>query len=104
MKRFRVDIARSALADVEEAFWHIHSDSPQNAAGWLRELYDRIETLETLPQRCGLIRENDAFEQEVRCLLHYSHRVIFTVDEEAAIVRVHRVRHAARDDLAGGEL
>ena len=104
MQHYDVDIAPSAAADIREAFGYINEQSPQNGEAWLRKLYQRVETLETMPQRCPLIREADAFEEEARELLHFSHRVIFTIDDERSLVLVHSVRHAARDEIHGGEL
>ena len=104
MDRFLVDISPAALNDIRKAFHYIHERSPQNAQSWLRRLYERIDTLETMPERCGLIRECYAFEEEVRELLHFSHRVIFTVDKDRSLVQVLTVRHAARDELLGDEV
>ena len=56
-----------------------------------------------MPHRCGFIRENEAFQQDVRELLHFTHRIIFTVDEERSLVLVHAVRHASRDKMQGEE-
>lgn len=103
MQRYDVDIAPAAAEQIREAFFYIYQRSPQNAKNWLRKLYLKIDTLETMPQRCGLIRENNAFEEDVRELLHYSHRIIFTVDDDQSLVKVHAVRHAAQDDIQGDE-
>jgi len=104
MERYRVETSPAALKAIEEAFEFIHGHSPQNAINWLGDLYRAVDSLETMPERCGVIRENDSFDVEVRELLHYSHRIIFSVDADQHVVRVHAVRHAARDDLADDEL
>lgn len=103
MQHYDVDIAPAAADQIREAFYYIYERSPQNGQAWLRKLYQKMESLETLPHRCGAIREYDAFEEDVRELLHFSHRVIFTVDEDDSTVKVHAVRHAAQDELQGDE-
>ena len=73
-------------------------------AGWLRKLYLQIETLETMPERFGVIRESAVFSVELRELIHFSHRVIFTIDESNRTVRVVAVLHGAKDSLNEGDL
>jgi plasmid stabilization system protein ParE len=99
----RIDITTDAFEQIQEAYDCIHERAPRNAAVWLRKLYEDVYSLRTMPERCGLIRENDAFEEDVRQLLHFSHRIIFTVDEDQSVVKVHAIRHAAQDELKGGE-
>ena len=53
--------------------------------------------------RCGLIREKEAFKIDVRELRFYSHRILFTVEEDKSIVLVHSVRHGAKDGRKGLE-
>ena len=57
MKRYEVIIQPDAEKDLREAFKFFQADSPKNAAAWLRGLYEAIESLETMPQRCGFARE-----------------------------------------------
>ena len=99
MKAYTVNITDEVAADIENAFDYIHEQSPQNAVKWLRELYKAIDTLEKMPDRCPLIREHDAFEEQVRNLLFYSHRIIFTINEGTETVQVHAFRHAAQDEI-----
>jgi plasmid stabilization system protein ParE len=99
MKRYTVNITADVESSIRQAFSYIHERSPQNASHWLGGLYRAIDTLETMPARCSLIREHDAFEEQVRELLYHSHRIIFTIDEENALVQVHAFRHSAQDEL-----
>jgi plasmid stabilization system protein ParE len=55
--------------------------------------YRQIDTLETMPERCALARENEYFQDELRQLLFKSHRIIFRVDRAERIVWVLYVRH-----------
>lgn len=91
------------MCEIDNHFWSIHNQSPQNALAWLAKLDSRIESLETMPHRCSLIRENKAFDENVRELLHFAHRIIFTVDEMRSLVFVHALRHSAQDELRRNE-
>jgi plasmid stabilization system protein ParE len=72
--------------------------SPEAAGQWLDGLMEAIETLATLPHRCGYARESDLFPgAELRQLLFKSHRVIYTVRDEQ--VHILHVRHVRQDRL-----
>lgn len=72
--------------------------SPEAAAHWLDGLMEAIESLTTLPHRCGYARENALFPgAELRQLLFKSHRVIYTVRGEQ--VHIMHVRHVRQDSL-----
>ncbi len=103
MKTYTVNITDEVDASIRHAFFYIYERSPQNAINWLRGLYQAIDTLENMPERCPLIREHDAFEAQVRNLIYRSHRIIFTINDEASIVEVHAFRHGAQDDIPPGQ-
>ena len=98
MKHYEVVVTPDVFRKIELAFEFIYGQSPQNGVHWLEGIYEAIETLETFPARCGQIREQEAFDVEVRELRFHSHRIIFTIDEQAMKVEVHEFRHAAQDD------
>ena len=99
MKTYRITITEEAFSQVDAAFYYTQAQSPQNADKWVRELYDRVNSLTTMPERFGVARENKSFAQELRCLRHYSHRILYTVDHEFTVVNVHAVLHGSKDDL-----
>ena len=94
---YRVQIGKEAHDELAEAFWHIHDDSPANAKIWLQGLYDKIDSLESMPERCAFARENDKFEEELRQLVFHSHRIIFTI--KGKTVYVMHIRHGARKEI-----
>jgi len=101
--RYRVEIAASAKADIQEsARWLAEQASPAAATHWVAGLHKAMSTLEKQPGRCPVIAESHKFPVELRELLHGrsktgKHRIIFTI--EADMVRVVYVRHTARDEL-----
>ncbi|HLL48217.1 MAG TPA: type II toxin-antitoxin system RelE/ParE family toxin [Longimicrobiaceae bacterium] len=95
--RFSVLIQPPAEDDAEAAYLYIQERAPQAAEAWLDGLLAAIETLSTMPERCALAPENDAFAEEIRQLLYRSHRVLFTV--RGAEVHILHIRHVAQDRL-----
>jgi len=94
-------ITPTAEQEIREAFAYIHREAPLRAQVWLQAIYSAIATLETYPNRCAVAPESEHLGFELRHLLFKSHRIVFCVEEEARIVRIVGVRHAAR--LAMGE-
>jgi plasmid stabilization system protein ParE len=99
MKTYTVNVTDEVVADIRHAFFYIYERSPQNASTWIRNLYKAIDTLESMPERCPIIREHEAFDEELRNLIFQSHRIIFTINDENSTVQVHAFRHAAQDDM-----
>src|SRR5262249_18408812 len=75
--------------------------SPEVAGRWADSLYRKIGTLATLPDRCPVARESDAFEEEFRQLLfgegRGQHRVLFSI--RGIEVLIHTIRRASRGAL-----
>jgi len=103
VQKFKIDITPEAFTEIQVYYEHIKKDSKQNAAKWLRELHQKAQSLRTMPDRHSTIRENEAFDEEVHQTLHYSHRLIYTIDYDHSLVKIHAVRAAWMDDLQGDE-
>lgn len=102
--------ARDALQEARA--WQAQHSGPAQAALWYDEMLAAASTLATLPLRCPVAAENDAFQQfqpgpALRALL-FRHRrpewrILFTVHEADAddppTVRVHHIRHSAQAPL-----
>jgi toxin ParE1/3/4 len=107
---YRVDIAASAEAQLEELYHWVVEQTPQRGAAWFNGLEQAILALDRHPERCPIASENLDPERPVR-VLHYGrnphvYRVYFTVDPAARAVRIVHVRHGARrrplpNELAG---
>jgi plasmid stabilization system protein ParE len=100
-RRYEIIVTPEAETGIVAAFRYIQERSPRNAEKWLRALYRKIDTLEQMPERSTLARENDYFEDTLRHLVFKSHRIIFRIDEAERIVHVLYVRHAKQQ--AAGE-
>jgi toxin ParE1/3/4 len=92
--KFRVRITRAAERDIEETWNFIAHDSSEEADKFVRRLEEQIETLETFPERCPLIPENEILGTHYRHLLYGNYRSVFRIARK--IVYVLRVIHGAR--------
>jgi len=104
---FRVEIGKSAEAQLEELYLWVVERAPRGAA-WFNRLEQAILSLEQLPKRCRIVPESFDPDQPVRVLNYgrspHVYRVFFTVDERANVVRVVHVRRGARQRPTSGDL
>ncbi len=102
--RYSVAITDIALADAEEYVEFIRKQSHDEvtAANWWNGLLDAIDSLEMSPGRCPRIPEAKHFAEDLRQLLHASHRIIFEL--EARQVTVLRIYHSARRGLKSAKV
>lgn len=63
---FSVEISKQAEADLEEAYFQIAKDAPHNAFNWRFDLEEKIRSLKTFPERCGLAPEHYYANVEIR--------------------------------------
>lgn len=106
MKRYRVRYLTEATEALRDAFLHVREDAgPRTATDWLRRVYASIDQLEIAPRAT----RNEGFfhGHEFRSKLVISHRVFFTIDEDAHVVHVIDIVHTAQqtklDEYTAGE-
>lgn len=92
--RFRVSITRTAERDIEEAWTFIAEDSSEEAEKFVRRLEEQIATLESFPERCPLIPENEILGARYRHLLYGNYRTVFRIGGRT--VYVLRIIHGSR--------
>jgi toxin ParE1/3/4 len=93
-KRYRVDITASAEADIAEIWDYIAQDDADSATAFILRLEEHIGTLESFPERCPLVPENEILGTAYRHLLFGQYRTIFRIIGAKVIVL--RVIHGAR--------
>lgn len=96
---YKISVTAPAYADLIEAADIIAADSPSAARDWVRKWWLAIDGLTDMPKRFAVIEESEEFDQEYRDFTHYSHRVIYLVDEATSTVVIVRVYHMARRPL-----
>lgn len=107
---YRVEIARSAEAELEELYLWAAARAPHQGVKWFNGLEEAILSLDQHPDRCQVALESVDPAQPVRVLNYgrrpHVYRVFFAVDHVAKVVRVLHVRRGIRraatpDDLSG---
>ena len=103
---FQVDITEPALADAEDYVSFIRDlrKEPDAAQRWFRGLVQAISSLEESPERCPVIPEQEEFSFEIRHLIFFSHRIIFSIERDQKRVVIYRVYHGARQRLSESDL
>jgi plasmid stabilization system protein ParE len=99
VKAYRVVFEANALEDGHKAADYIALKSEASAVAWFEGLQNAIASLASMPTRCGLARENKDVGEPLRQFIYHSHRIVFQVDEEIAVVRILFIRHAAMRPL-----
>ena len=102
---FRIEVTRSAEADIDAAYLWIFEQSPEHADRWVRGLYQTIFTLKELPARCPVASESRGLGREIRQLLYWqgrhAFRILYEIRNETVFVL--RIRHTAQDYLDPGQ-
>ena len=95
MTRYRVRYLTEATEALRSAFLHVRENAgPRRAANWLSRVYASIDQLEIAPRAT---RDEGFFHgHEFRSKLVISHRVFFTIDEDAQVVHVVDIVHTAQ--------
>jgi len=105
---YRVDIARSAEADLEELYLWVVDRAPQQGAAWFNGLERAVLSLDQHPDRCPVASESFDPDHPVRVLSYgrkpHVYRVFFTVDQSVNVVRIIHVRRGARRGPTADEL
>jgi len=96
--RYRVEIARTALADVDGIVGWLADRSPTVANSWLAEFERACATLRDMPLRGAVAPESDSVGHEVRQIFVDRHRVLYVVHD--GVVTVVHVRHGQQLPVA----
>lgn len=98
---YRIEISSVAEAEADKAFlWISQRVSSAQAKTWYEGFLLSIRSLQKMPNRCPLARENDALSLEIRQLLYGKgrncYRIVFTVLESEKIVRILHCLHSSQ--------
>ena len=108
MKTYRVRMQPAALGDLDQAYQYAAQHAPETAYRWFNRFYDALQTLSKNPDRCMRAVEDLKSNRDLRQLLFGKRpnvfRAIFTVDEEASIVWILRIRRAQRRPFSKKQL
>jgi plasmid stabilization system protein ParE len=89
-----VELTLRAQRDLEHLYEDIDALNSEAARRWYLGLYEQILTLETLPYRYAVTRENKKLRHLLYGHGHNTYRVIYRII--GARVKVLHIRHGAR--------
>lgn len=92
---FKVLVTKPALSQIDKHYEYIKTESPQNAETWLDGIFDAIDSLEQMPERCPVSRHSVYLGQTIRTLVFNRHIIDYRVREETREVHVLSVWHSA---------
>jgi plasmid stabilization system protein ParE len=98
---YKVVLGPSAKEDIREfkRYLETNTQSLHIVSNWFSSLNETLRRLEFMPGRYGLIPEQSDFRVQIRQLLHFSHRIVFYVEEISKTVYIIRVYHVSRKPL-----
>jgi len=94
LRKYHVEITKTAESDVLEIFEYISKDKKTAALKWVEEIEAQIDSMEGSPLRCPVIPEAQELGVKYRHLIYGNYRTIFRIEESKVIIL--RVIHSAR--------
>lgn len=80
MKKYKVNITKPALEDIEQLFSYIQKDAPHASKNWLTDLQRDISTLEDMPLRNPKTPENKEFPFDIHHIIfRKKFRILYTI-------------------------
>lgn len=102
---FEVILTPTAEAELIASFNSLRRQAPLAATHGLRRILDSVQTLRTMPERCGRAEEADVVGADIRQLLfgrgNGTFRVLFVI--ASGVVWVRNIRRASRGEIPAGE-
>lgn len=103
---YRIDLSSTAKAEADAAFLSYSKfTEPKRAQEWYQGLLAAVASLQEMPRRCAIARENSFFTQEIRQLIYgkgkSTYRIIFTIldDHPIETVRILHIRNSAQQTI-----
>ena len=98
MERYKWVIARDARTDMQSIAYHITHEfhAPGTAKSILSQIRREILSLQTMPERYALARDEALARQGYRVTSVGNYLLFYTVDKAGKTVRIMRVLHGSR--------
>lgn len=90
-----VEMMPAAVEDLEEILDYVRAQSPQGAERLGESILESIALLPFFPAKCPLASESSVWGCQVRTLIVFNHRVLYTVRTDR--ISVLRIVHGAMD-------
>ena len=86
-----VEITAPALQDIKDIIDYVHKQSAQNAQNLYKELFQKITSLQSFPERGQIVREIE--REDIREIKLFHYRIIYQLGKKVSVLTVH---HASR--------
>ena len=86
MQNFSIDIPPLVVEQIKEQAYFIAEDKPKVALEWYDQVFDKIVSLEQLPERCPEAPESKFFEFKVHHLLIGEYRILFRIESDKVMI------------------
>jgi toxin ParE1/3/4 len=93
---YRVELTFRALDDLDHLYLVTEAANSGHARDWFNGLQAAIFRLSEHPARCPVTPENRTMRHLLYGAGRYVYRVIYTIDENAKVVKVAHIRHGSR--------
>ena len=99
MDEYRIKISDLAKKDIRDTEKYIREEllNPIAAENTANALLDGIATLETMPHRVAVVRDERLAKMGIRGLSIKNYTAFFCINEESKIVDIVRVLYSRRD-------
>ncbi|MCP4162401.1 MAG: type II toxin-antitoxin system RelE/ParE family toxin [Deltaproteobacteria bacterium] len=99
MKKYFVDVTDAAQSDLKEivSYISIELKNPTSAKRLLAKFKDNILSLEEMPKRQNLVKDEVLSSRGIRRLLIDNYMIFYVVDDSKNKVTVIRILYARRD-------
>ncbi len=94
IKKYQIEITKSAEEDLESIWGYISISNPQSALKFIRKIEIEVKRLETNPNRCPFIPENEITGKNYHHLVFGNYRIIFKI--ETSKVTILRIINSAK--------
>ncbi len=101
MDKYSIVITKPAELDIEEIVRYIATEilAPATADGLLQRFSETVITLEELPYRNGLVRDERLALQGIRKIMIDNYLVFYTINEKHKTVTIIRILNVRRNWL-----
>ena len=95
MKKYNIIFSPDADNDLADIVLYLGGFSPNIALKYYDEITAKAYTLETMPFRCSLVRDESLAEKGVRRISAKNYDIYFTVDEGENTVYIERILYSS---------
>ena len=100
MRKYRIVFSETADRDLDDIVAYLSSFSADTALRYYDELIRKSKSLNTMPERCPFVSDDELCEKGFRWLFVQNYTVFFVVEHDKNAVDIRRILYAGRDYTA----